>query len=161
MSGSRIEGSVMEAKAEWIPAEQAARRLAGHANAAGGQEIIWIFGLDEDAYKLAPLDGTDPSKWLSQLESQFENGHMPRLAQHRTVTVTGGTVHACQFDTLDAPYVVRNPKFGTAGHSIEREVPWREGASTRTARRADLLKLLLPISRIPPNRNSERMGQRQ
>src|SRR2546428_9721512 len=46
-NGHRVEDSRVELKSSWpIPAE-AARRIAGHANASGGAPIPWIIGLDE------------------------------------------------------------------------------------------------------------------
>jgi len=35
--GEPVEDATTELKSEWIPAVQAARRLAGHANAARGE----------------------------------------------------------------------------------------------------------------------------
>ena len=39
--------SRVELKAEWPDAVDAARRIAGHANAARGDPVLWIIGLDE------------------------------------------------------------------------------------------------------------------
>jgi hypothetical protein len=150
LAGGRNEDSTFEIKAGWVPATEAARRVAGHANAAGGHEIIWIFGLDEDSHRLVALDATDPANWFAALRSEFERGHAPRPVQHRTIHFDQGAVHACQFDTDDCPYVIKNPQHGkVAGHAISLEVPWRDGTRVRTAGRADLLKLLLPVQQIP------------
>src|SRR5262245_65218685 len=41
------EDSRVELKTEWIPPSKAARRIAGHANAARGEPILWLIGIDE------------------------------------------------------------------------------------------------------------------
>jgi hypothetical protein len=40
------EDSRVECKAEWIAPSAAARRIAAHGNAAGGEPILWLIGLD-------------------------------------------------------------------------------------------------------------------
>ncbi len=51
-------------------------------------------------------------------------------------------VVAMLFETDRAPFVVKNPAYGTVGGDpVSLEVPWREGATTRSARRRDLLRL--------------------
>lgn len=58
-------------------------------------------------------------------------------------TNQGPTVTALVFETNRAPFVVRNKHYGqTNAGPIEREVPWREGTSIRSATRADLLMVL-------------------
>ena len=44
-----IEDDRVELKAEWPDALKAARRIAGHANAARGEPILWLIGVDEKA----------------------------------------------------------------------------------------------------------------
>ena len=53
----------------------------------------------------------------------------------------GVLVVAALFDTDRAPYVIRKGEFF--------EVPWREGAHVRSARRADLLRILVPLAKHP------------
>ena len=48
---------------------------------------------------------------------------------------------ALLFETDRAPFVVRYPSDGQGSH----EVPWRDGTGVRTARRSDLLSILVPI----------------
>ena len=50
-SGHQIEDSRIELKSEWIPAEKAARRIAGHAKAARGTPILWIIGIEIEVIK--------------------------------------------------------------------------------------------------------------
>src|SRR5262249_45083949 len=62
----------------------------------------------------------------------------------------GATVVALLFSTDRSPFVVKNPAFGTReGGPVALEVPWREGASTRSAGRSELLLLLAPLLRAP------------
>ena len=51
-AGIFSEDDRVELKGEWptdIP--KAARRIAGHANASGGQSVLWVIGLDEELTK--------------------------------------------------------------------------------------------------------------
>ena len=47
IAGRRIEDSRVELKADWPKPKSAARRIAGHANAADSDSILWIIGLAE------------------------------------------------------------------------------------------------------------------
>lgn len=42
-----IEDSRVELKASWPDPKKAARRLAGHANAARGEPILWLVGIND------------------------------------------------------------------------------------------------------------------
>src|SRR5262249_34476070 len=51
-----------------------------------------------------------------------------------------------------SPYVVKNALHGQAGGAsgpISLEVPWRHGTKVRSATRADLLRLMIPITKMP------------
>ena len=41
-AGHPSEDARVELKAEWIEAQKAARQIAGHANAARGDPILWL-----------------------------------------------------------------------------------------------------------------------
>lgn len=41
------EDFLIELKRKWVPLSKAARRIAGHANAARGEPILWLIGVDE------------------------------------------------------------------------------------------------------------------
>ncbi len=43
-----IEDSRVELKSEWIEPQKSARQIAGHANTARGESILWLIGVDED-----------------------------------------------------------------------------------------------------------------
>jgi hypothetical protein len=146
-AGQPIEDSQVELKSAWPLPEKAARQIAGHANAAQGGQILWLIGIDEKTGVTgAPYE--ELAEWYPQVKSNFES-----LAPHLThfnIPVQGKTVAALLFDTDRAPYLYRNPGFGRHnGGPVAYEVPWRENNSTRTATRADLLRILAPLMRMP------------
>jgi hypothetical protein len=144
----RTEDSHVELKAEW-PADsnRAARRLAAHANAAAGEPILWLIGVDEEqGVTGAPENET--ADWLAGVRSEFD-ALMPRLIADLAIPVDGKTVVALLFETDRLPFVVKNQAFGRAAGSVEREVPWREGTAVRSATREDLLRVLSPLARLP------------
>ncbi len=143
--GGRAEDDYVECKADWPEPAKAARRLAGHANAARGEPILWIMGLDEDAHACAALSRTDPSSWLDQVLSRFPDGLAPD-ASFLTVPVgEGRSVVAMECQTDRSPYVVT-----TSGRAeVDREVPWRAGTRIRSAHRHELLRLLVPAAAVP------------
>jgi len=147
-SGHPVEDSRVELKSKWIEAEKAARRIAGHANAARGAPILWIIGVNEKQRQIVGANYEELSEWFEQVISYFD-GLYPDL-YHINVPINDKTVAALLFDTQRAPYVVKNPAFRTKqGGPVEREVPWREGTATRTARRADLIQILSPLQALP------------
>lgn len=141
-AGQPVEDSRVELKAEW-PTDhaKAARRIAGHANAARGEWILWLIGVDEHQ-GVKGAEAEEPTAWLGQIGKQFE-GLVPRYFDLNVPTKNGQTVVAIVFETSRAPYVVKNPSFGKqGGEGVALEVPWREGTKVRTATRSDLLLLL-------------------
>jgi hypothetical protein len=143
-----IEDFRVELKAEWIEADRAARRIAGHANAARGAPILWLIGVDEER-GVVGAEHEELANWYSQVRTLF-NGLAPVLTDLNIPTPNGKTVVALLFGTDRAPFVVKNVAFGTreAG-PVRFEVPWRENTSIRTASRADLLRLLTPLQSLP------------
>jgi len=146
-SGTRVEDRRVELKAEWPDPIRAARRLAGHANAARGEFLLWLIGVDEQK---GPL-GASPAElsvWFSQVAAQFD-GPKPTILD-QVFGFNDVSIVALCFETGNPPYVVRNPVHGLKGGGpVEVEVPWREATSTRSASREDLLKILIPIRRLP------------
>jgi len=61
------------------------------------------------------------------------------------VPTGSAAVVALLFETTRAPYVVKNPDGGT----VQLEVPWRDGTSVRSARRSDLIRMLVPLQQVP------------
>jgi hypothetical protein len=143
----RIEDTRVELKSDWLDPKRAARRLAGHANAARGSTILWIIGLDETA-GVVGITSPDFAIWWGQVQSEF-NELAPSVT-NLVIPVQGKEVVALAVDTSRAPLVVKNPAFGSpGGGSVNLEVPWRDGTSTRSATRSDLIRLLEPLLRLP------------
>jgi hypothetical protein len=144
--GQRVEDTRVELKATWPDPTRAARQIAGHANASRGDPVLWLIGVDEDR-GVTGAEPEDMANWWPQVESQFD-GVAPEMT-HLSIPYDRAAFVAIYMDTDRAPYVVRNPNFGTAGHPIALEVPWRDGTKTRTATRADLIRTLTPLQRLP------------
>jgi hypothetical protein len=140
----RVEDSKIELKASWPEPDKAAKRLAAHANAARGNAILWLIGVDERAQKVTGVDPIELANWSSSVKRYFD-GDWPRLVLDASVRVDGDTVMALYFETHHgAPFVVEF----TRGSYPEFVVPWREGTALRAARRVDLLRVLVPIRRL-------------
>jgi hypothetical protein len=73
----------------------------------------------------------DPAVWRPAFASHFD-GLAPSLVD-LVVPRRDKAVLALLFETDRAPFVGKNPQFGSAGVVIEREVPWREGTAVRSA----------------------------
>lgn len=149
MSGQPNEDFTVELKSEW-PKDfnKAARLIAGHANAARGEAILWLIGVDQKNQSVTGADHMELADWFAKVKAQFD-GVAPNLLVDINIPVGDKTVAALYFETDRAPFVVKNKDYGNSGVSVEREVPWREGTSTRTATRADLIKLLSPLQKLP------------
>jgi hypothetical protein len=146
-AGSSVEDSRVELKSEWPKPEQAARQIAAHANAARGAPILWLIGVDEKKGTIG-VKHDELANWFPSVVSFFE-GITPEFLDVNIID-TDLTITALLFYTERAPFLVKNPSFGIkSGGPVELEVPWREGRRTRTARRADLIRLLEPLIRMP------------
>jgi len=134
-------------KAAWPDPQKAARRIAGHANAARGAEILWLIGVDE-ARGVVGAQANEMATWFPQVEANFDG-----LAPAHTdliVPTTGQSLVAVLFETERAPFVVKNPAYGqTGGGPVELEVPWRDGTRVRSARRSEMVRLLSPLAELP------------
>ncbi len=148
--GQPFEDSVVELKSEWPkdPAE-AARQIAGQANAARGAPILWLIGVHQRKGVVGVLY-EELSTWWPQVRALFDEQLAPAM-QDVNVPLSGKTVVALLFETDYAPFVVKNPLYNKPGEKtwIKFEVPWRVGTSTWSATRADLLRLLVPRQRLP------------
>jgi hypothetical protein len=143
------EDSRVELKADWpVDTSKAARRIGGHANAAGGDPILWLIGVDQ-ALGVRGASDNDMADWLAKVRAEFD-GLMPPLSSDLIIPLEGKTVVALLFETDRVPFIVRNPVFGQPqGGPVQREVPWREGTGVRSATRDELLRLLVPLARLP------------
>lgn len=143
----RVEDSRVELKGDWPTPAGAARRIGGHANASHGDSVLWIIGLDEDL-GVTTTTAVDLARWWPQVLACFD-GIGPSLADLVVPTATGA-VTALLFDTSRRPFVVRNASYGKqGGGQVSLEVPWREGTSIRSARRDDLVRILVPLQDLP------------
>jgi hypothetical protein len=120
-----------------------ARRIAGHANAAQGEPILWILGADEKEKTLQPTPiAADSANFWPQVWARFEGPHPDVLE--------------LQFEFADVPLVAlgftcdRVPYVVTTGIDGPRyEVPWRQGTRIDSASRSQLLRMLLPAVQRP------------
>jgi len=138
-----VEDTLVECKRSWPSAEKAARRIAAHANGARGEPILWLIGIDEKTGQVHDVDTEELATWWPQVLRLFDEDIAPEI-QHVFLTTDVGRVAAVTFETNRAPYVIR-----TGDEKVSREVPWRAGTGTRTARRSELLKMLVPASLAP------------
>lgn len=142
--GNPIEDDRVELKRDW-PDHTKARQLAGAANKSNGDEVIYIIGADEKTGAIHPHNGTDVANWWAQMSSRFDEVS-PELLRHINVPLgSGESVVALLFSTDRAPYLV---KMGEGG-SPERDIPFRDGTRTRSVKRAELLRLLIPQAAVP------------
>ncbi|MGI4788793.1 MAG: AlbA family DNA-binding domain-containing protein, partial [Janthinobacterium lividum] len=139
-----VEDVRVELKRDWPPDnKKAARRIAGHANAARGEPILWIIGVDEGAGRIIGADLSEAASWFNSVKANFDE-----LAPEVTtlnVPVNGVTVVALYFETDRAPFVIKSPD----GGAIQREVPWREATGVNSATRSQLIRLLSPLQKRP------------
>lgn len=143
--GDPVEDTKVELKATWIESEKAARQLAGHANASRGEPLLWLIGVDERNNRVVGVEPLEFEHWHKQAQKWFD-GYAPTLVLHLNVRFGSNTVVCLYFETEKySPYVITN----ALGGYPEFSVPWREGTRLRAARREDLLRMLLPIIKLP------------
>jgi hypothetical protein len=146
VQGARVEDFRVECKADWPPTARAARRIAGHANAARGEPILWIIGLDEDGHRVTGASDVELADWWPQVTACFDEGIKPGLTPLVVPVGPEHSVVVLYMTTERAPYVVnRQEEQGP----FEREVPWRDGNRTRSAHRHELLRVLVPAVTPP------------
>lgn len=137
------EDSRVELKAEWPnDPRRAARRIASHANAAHGEPVLWLIGVDE-AGTVPGVVVTNMADWWQEVSRWFDE-----LAPEFTdvvVTHQGASVVAMLFETDRAPFVVKTDGAG----GVNREVPLRQGTRTDSISRSQLVRLLTPVARTP------------
>jgi len=138
-----VEDLRIELKAEWPKdINKAARQIAGHANAAHGEPILWLLGVDEKE-GVKGINYEEMSNWKQAIEAKFDE-LSPSLT-HLDIPYEGKTIVALLWETERRPFLVKTPE----GGAISLEVPWRDATSTRTANRTDLLKMLYPVIKSP------------
>jgi len=142
-SGKPVEDSRVELKREWPTPAEAARRIAGHANAAQGEPILWLIGIDERAQSVSGAEPKELANWYPNVASQFDE--VAPALQDLAIQYHGVSIVALLFETDRAPFLVKNP---SGGH-VDWEVPWREGTKTRSVRRTNMVRLLSGIAALP------------
>jgi hypothetical protein len=146
--GQSIEDSRVELKRNFGDPDSIARRIAGHANAARGDHLLWLFGVDEKTHTIIGVNGRNFADWWNQIKARFKS--LPPEVLECNVPCNGLSVLALLIYTDRVPLLVKNPSYGkTGGGSVEFEVPWREMTGVRTARREDILRILLPMTLLP------------
>jgi hypothetical protein len=142
MAGGQDEVSHVEMKGKWPEGHASfARQLAGQANAARGQPIIWIIGPDAKEKKLNSAPKEELANWWPQVKKHFDDAHAPSLVAELAVQTLGESVVVLCFETDRPPYVIKKGDF--------KEVPWREGTGTASAGRQQLLRVLAPLVLLP------------
>ena len=143
--GGSIEDNLVELKSELSSNHhKVARQIAAHANAARGEDILWVVGVDEKRVVVG-IKEFELADWWPRTERCFDDGVTPTLFSLVVKVDESHSVLALVFNTRRAPFVVKTEN--AVGPNTE--VPWREGNSTRSAKRTDLLKILVPAQRIP------------
>lgn len=145
--GVRYEDARVELKSA-LPANPAAaaRRIAGHCNAARSAWVMWIIGLGEDG-RVSETRRESLGEWWPKVKGHFD-GLAPDLLDLWVPTGGDWPLLALVFDCNRRPFVWKNADYG-AGDKVEREVPWREGTLVRSARRDELLRVLVPPVPVP------------
>ncbi len=150
---SLVEDDFIEFKRTWIKPHKAARRIAAHANAARGQDILWLIGVDPDEPDpFFELPESKPEEWFAQVKAFFVDGHSPGV---RFFHVGWGdkVLYAIVFDTSEFPYLISLKRYNQEEQKpegvAESELPWREGTSTRSAKRTEILSLLHKLPPLP------------
>jgi hypothetical protein len=138
-----VEDSLVELKATWPDDHwKAARRIAGHANAAGGNAVLWLIGLDEKR-GVTGADRIELANWWPKVQSCF-GGASPTVTDVNVTIDNGQTFVALYFECAGRPFVVSLPP----GSTTDRDVPWREGTRIRSATRSELIRLLGRAPRV-------------
>lgn len=142
LNGLGNEDSLVEFKSIW-PDPEKPRQLAGHANSARGEEILWIIGVDEQSGVLTQPPPVDLADWWARMSKGFDGQVVPELTDLQ-VPIENGTVTALLFQTDRAPYVINSK-----GGGGEKEIPIPTGTRTRSANRFEILRLLTPAVALP------------
>lgn len=138
-----VEDNCVELKATWLTDHhKAARQIAGLINASMGNHVLWIIGLDEDK-GVVGAEREEVSEWWPQVAKRFDG--VPPEPYTIVIPHKKGNLIGLLFKTEGRPFVVKTKD----GSSVEREVPWREGNRTLSARQSDFKRLLSTTSETP------------
>ncbi len=135
------------------PPRRAARLLAAHANAARGQDVMWLVGVRPTARGKLALPGALRARFETWLQGllPFFDGLAPTIRAYdipagTTANRPGQLLVALHIETARVPFVFQANPEGTT-----LEVPWWDGAAghLRSAGRQELIRLLVPIQALP------------
>lgn len=151
--GGSVEDARVELKRDWPDsASKAARRIAGHANAAPSEHLLWIIGVDEKlgAQCVVGATSNDLARWWPAVQAEF-NQVPPELVASLNVPINDAlSVVALVVRGDRIPYVVKVPESGTVkGLAASLEVPYREGTRVRSATHAQLVRMLSAFHAMP------------
>lgn len=135
----RPEDTLLELKRGWpTPPGADACQLAAHLNASMGQPALWIFGVDENTSATTGVDAALMDSCIAGFRAKMDGV----LATEMTgvVDIDGKPVVGILWRSDSVPYVAKL----SAVH--ERDVPWRDGTTTRSAHREELVSILAPLA---------------
>jgi hypothetical protein len=147
------EDDLVEFKRVWIEPHKAVRRIAAQANAARGEDFLWLIGIDpSQPDPFVELEPKDPDALFREVESYFMDRHRPEWRCFG-VTYENKTVYAIAFGTSESPFLISlkkvNQKLGNLEGAAEAELPWRSGTGTKSATRQQILSLLYNVPPLP------------
>jgi hypothetical protein len=130
LDGRPIEDATVELRTRWPDdINKAARRISGHANAPSGVPVLWLIGIDEKRGRVVGASLNELANWYAAVQSEFDE-MAPGLLVDVNIPHDEGDVVAPLFETVRAPYVMKDPRYGKpSGGPVEREVPWQQGRS--------------------------------
>lgn len=106
--------------------------------------VLWVVGVDEGGREVVNTERREFSTWWAQVARFFDELE-PDVSVVNVPTGHGVTVVALLVSSDRVPLVVTNP----AGGPPEKEVPWRAGTAIRSAKRSEILRILVPALRLP------------
>lgn len=142
LDSDRREDAFIDLKASLpIDYRKCARQIGALCNAARGEDAYWLIGVRNDR-TVAGISEYDLQDWWPRVRRWFDDV-VPDLTDV-AIARPEGTVLALRFTTDRAPYVIK-----CDGQGVDREVPWRDGTTTRSAHRNEILRMLTPVRRLP------------
>lgn len=146
LAGHRVEDAQIECKLTFPDDEsKTANQIAGLCNAAGGEPIIIVVGVDESTGTVQTPTRPDTADWWARVTKYFDEGVHPDMIDVHVPVGNGATVLALALTTDRAPFLTKTK----TGGEPSLWVPWRDGTRTRAARRHELLRILADHTVLP------------
>jgi len=140
-----VEDDYVEIKRHVHDPFKIAQRIGGHANAARGEEILWIIGLDEHTGEIYDTNLGELTVFIAAINKYFDD-ITPKI-NILNIVYEGKSVIALNIETNRSPYVVKiQPE---DKYLPEFYLPWRQGTGHRAAKREDMFKVFLEESFRP------------